>query len=250
MFLAKTEAMDTPVPGDRGECAPVLSRAMRARLFTFKPAALVDERASMATPFVASAGPNAVAAAAQREQQEVLRGETAARAALIDLLLSANRCAVECASIPLLPRPICHSDDDEGEDEEDEEEEQQQQQEHQQQQRGSKKRDGARARVPRPRALPIVKAEEGFVAARECDAVDNNAEYRWRKYGEKPSVSKSKKRCYYKCVSPGCPARVCYSSFFLCFCTASHQIMSPFCIHTENRRERHWECASVERGGA
>ena len=149
--MAKTEAMDTPVPGDRGECAPVLSRAMRARLFTFKPATLVDERASMATPFVASAGPNAAAAAAQREQQEVLRGETAARAALIDLLLSANRCAVECASIPLLPRPICHSDDDEGEDEEDEEEEQQQQREHQQQQRGSKKRDGARARVPRPR---------------------------------------------------------------------------------------------------
>ena len=194
--------MDTRMPKDSSGCGPVLSRAMRARLFTFKPAAVVDVRASTATPFVATAAPAAAAAEAQREQQAVLRGETAARNALFDLLVSANRGAVERAAAarrgpPALLLPAGLDSDTEDEDDEDAVDEV-----------VVVVGRGRGRRAPR-RAVVRDSGAAGFVAERECDAVDNNAEYRWRKYGEKPSVSKSKKRCYYKCVCPGCPARVC-----------------------------------------
>ena len=219
------EAMETQTPGDGSGCGPVLSSAMRARLFTFKPAAVVDVRASTATPFVASTAPAAAAAEAQREQEAVLQGETAARKALFDLLISANRGAVEHAAAgpPRGPGPAallhaslgCGSDDEDDDEAEDED-------------AGGAR--GRRRRAPRRTAAGVHRSSraEGFVAERECDAVDNNAEYRWRKYGEKPSVSKSKKRCYYKCVCPGCPARVCAHSspptttvtvlMLVCFC--------------------------------
>jgi len=70
-----------------------------------------------------------------------------------------------------------------------------------------KKRPSTTEGVNKKKACPSNECDVKYIAERECDAVDNNSDYHWRKYGEKNSSFKNRKRSYYKCVFPSCPVR-------------------------------------------